>query len=321
MRIGIDLMGSDRSPYVLYPAVIQASKQLGSAASFVVFASEKVIKKLLSEESLPCIEFVSAADEISMDDDPVKAIRLKKQSSIVLGIQALKKKKIDAFVSCGNTGALIAAATLFLPKLPGVIRPALLAMLPTEKGSVAVLDVGGRVLCKAKHLTQFAFLGAAFQRAFCGIEQPKVGLLNIGAESKKGTSEVRRAHQLLQDCGSSSIKFVGNVEARDLFAGDVDVLVTDGFTGNVMLKTAEGVAELILKVLKRKARVVAKEIGEQFDYKQYPGALLCGIDRLVIKVHGNGLQEAFLSSILAASSYIEGKILQKMKKNLELLTK
>lgn len=224
-----------------------------------------------------------------MNDDPLTALRQKKGSSIALGIRLLKKKQIDAFVSAGNTGALIASATISLPKLPGITRPALLAVLPTKLSSVAVVDVGGSVSCKAHHLLKYAYMGAAYQKCTAGIEVPKVGLLNIGAESRKGTSLVRQAYQLLKEaCQISSatnsspyMEFHGNIEGRDVFQSNIDVLVTDGFTGNVLVKTSEGIADVIFEYLMEALhqhpspalQKTLMSIQSLFHYAEYQGAL------------------------------------------------
>ena len=235
-----------------------------------------------------------------MNEDPLVAIRRKKDASLVVGMGLLAKKQIDAFVTCGNTGALIACARLFLPLLSGVTRPALLVSLPTKTGLVSVLDVGGNISCKAQDFVQFALLGAAYQRTIHGVKHPRVGLLNIGVESKKGTAELRQAYELLQQ--TDGIHFVGNVEGRNIFTGVIDVLVTDGFSGNVMLKTAEGVASLILDALNAAEDYSA--LRKQFNYTEYPGAIVCGVEGVAMKVHGNATAETLLVSILSAPNIV-----------------
>lgn len=327
MRIGIDLMGSDSPPHILFTAVQQAAKSLDFPCIFLVIATKPVLAQLPSS-ILPLsghvkIQFHEAEDMIGMDEDPILAIRHKKNSSLVCGIRLLKKGEIDAFVSCGNTGALIAGAVLTLPLLPGIKRPALLANLPTEKGLTATLDVGSTVACKASFLVQFAHLGAAYQRVVKGIAVPTVGLLNVGIESKKGTMEVREAYECLRkqgEAGHSGMNFIGNIEARDVFKGFVDVLVTDGFTGNVLLKTAEGVADLIFGTLENGAMersVELQKLRQRFDYAEYPGAMLCGVEGVVIKVHGNGSPKALLSSILGAADFVRKDVVAHLKKELQ----
>lgn len=339
MRIGIDLMGSDSSPHVLFDAVLQAAKQLDASHFLVVIATKSVvdhfsplIKAISTNVNQAKIEFRIVADSIAMADEPLGAFRRKKESSMVVGIRLMKKGQLDAFVSCGNTGALVGGVTLSLPKLPGISRSALLAMLPTEKGSVAVLDVGGNVSCKARHLVQFAYLGAAYQRALQGIEAPVVGLLNIGVESRKGTTEVCQAYEVLKtQCQNYEamgipppMRFVGNIEGRDVFKGTVDVLVTDGFTGNVLLKTTEGAAFFIFDSLKKSIRDKEAEglvqavdnLQNQFNYAEYPGAIVCGVDAVIIKAHGSASAKALLSSILGAASLVKKRVIPLIKEQL-----
>lgn len=335
MRIGIDLMGSDSSPHLLFDAVLQAADRFGSSHSLLVIATQAVINQLSllvdnkqTVRSKASIAFKAAEDSISMGDEPLGAVRRKKGSSMVVGMRLLKKRQIDAFVSCGNTGALITSAAISLSRLPGVVRPALLAILPTEKGPVSILDVGGNMSCKSQHLVQFAYLGSAYQRAIRNIQVPRVGLLNVGSESKKGTKDVRQAYDLLKTShqaingeGHPLMEFVGNVEGRDVFSGSVDVLVTDGFTGNVLLKTAEGIATLIFDTLKEKVPMesmgeVIQQVKKQFNYAEYPGAIVCGVDGIVIKVHGSASAKALLSSIIGAADCVEKKVVERIKQQL-----
>lgn len=331
LRIGIDLMGSDSAPQVLFDAVLKARENLSPSAVLVVFATSDVFNSLKSASALQksAIEFVVAEESISMQDDPLVAIRRKKRSSLVLGLKALKKNRIDAFVSAGNTGALVSCATLSIPKLPGIYRPALLATLPTRKNPMVVIDVGGNVSCRASHLVQFAQMGAAYQRCLLGIQSPRVGLLNIGVESKKGTAEVRQAYQLIQEqCQELNgqgmefaLHFLGNIEARDIFEGNVDVLVTNGFTGNVLLKSVEGVSSFIFDSLYSASKNIASKLFEEglndlqryFNYAEYPGAIVCGIDGIVIKCHGEASVKAFYSSILGAHRLCSERLIERIK--------
>ncbi|HRD56383.1 MAG TPA: phosphate acyltransferase PlsX [Parachlamydiaceae bacterium] len=331
MRIAIDLMGSDSSPEILFEGLISAVTTHKHSCTFILLATshvEHVIKKkyALFFENIPesmRIFFQIVTEEILMDDDPLSAVRHRRQSSLVQGIRLVKKKQADAFVSTGNTGALLACASLSLPALPGIKRPALLASLPTKKGSVVVIDVGGNVSCKAAQLVQFALLGAAYQRSLGKKKQPKVGLLNIGIESRKGTSEVRQAYQQLKEMGEASLKpisFVGNVEARELFEGKVDVLVTDGFSGNVLLKTIEGFSVLVVNALKNSLREIdSPQLGrfmKTFDYKEYPGAILCGIEGVVVKCHGNSSSLEFAYGIKEAIRLVHRQFIDQIKQSL-----
>lgn len=329
MQIGVDLMGSDTSPKDLFEAVKQTAQKIPQA-SFVLFLTEAVRDELASLYppsyfSLSShLQFQLVSDIIRMDDDPLPAVRQKNNASLTVGIRCLKKRHLDAFVSAGNTGALIAASTLELPLLPGIKRPALLALLPSEKGGVAVIDVGGNVSCKTRDLAQFAQLGVAYQQCL-GIRQPRVGLLNIGVESQKGTSGIRQAYDLMRSMAQAGkILFLGNVEGSDVFRGEVDVLVTDGFTGNVLLKVSEGVSSFILRQLRRRLHEVVPEqegsilqtIEPQFDCEEYPGAIVCGVDGVVVKCHGQSSIKGFLRGIEGAVRLVENGFVNQMKQQL-----
>lgn len=332
MRIGIDLMGSDRSPAVLFKAIEQAAEQFPQV-DLVVFVTQAALDEILLHSSVRFslrdahLEFQIVSDVIEMQDEPLLAIRQKKNSSLVLGIKFLRKRYLDGFVSAGNTGALIAGATLSLPLLPGIKRPALLATLPTETGSVAIIDVGGNVSCKAYHLVQFAQLAVAYQRCCEGMEKPRVGLLNIGVESKKGTSEIRQAYQLLQELSQrEEMQFVGNIEGREVFQGAVDVLVTDGFTGNVLLKTSEGVSSFILQQLAQTLQELAPEqrqtilryLHYQFDSEEYNGAIICGVDCVAVKCHGQSSAKGLFQGIQGAIHLVQNGFIHQIKQQLAL---
>lgn len=323
MRLGVDIMGGDRPPSELFLAVTQAAQQLSISDTLVVFASQDLISQF--QKNLPAgkssIEFVSASQAIEMDEPPLQAIRRKRDSSLALGIASLKQRETQAFISAGNTGALLALSTMSLQRLPGIDRPALLAVLPTEKGVVAVLDVGGNVTVKSHHLVQFALMGAAYQRCHTGKRLPRVGLLNIGGEAMKGTSEVQLAYNQLKSYPGQGMEFVGNVEGRDVFHGAVDVLVTDGFTGNIFLKTAEGVSLFLLDKVKASLTVgkeyrFLSELAKHVDYEEYSGAILCGIDGVVVKCHGQSSARGMLNGILGAAELVKGGFNERIRKQL-----
>lgn len=320
MRIGIDLMGGDHPPELLFPAISQAAQQLPVDISLLIFATPGVADSL-SAFLPPSLKnnkltFQLCEEVITMVDDPLAAARIKKKSSLVQGIHGLKEKRIDALISAGNTGALIACAAITLPLLPGVSSPSLLAALPTKKGFIALLDAGGSIQKKADQLVRLAFLGAAHQRAIKGIKSPRVALLNIGVEAHKGNNEIRQAYDILQQYdekakleGTQEFLFVGNIEAREVFNGTIDVLVTDGFSGNILLKTAEGTASFILDSIENsfhtRSLSLNDEIKTQFDYSSYPGAFVCGVEGIIIKMHGNATAKILLASIYNAIEYIE----------------
>lgn len=330
-------MGSENSPNVLFSAVVQAAQQLKDV-TFTVFATPPAIEaikemqtwKTIFENKTLNIEFQAVSEVIEMADSPILSIRQKKNSSLVLGMRLLKRRFLDAFVSAGNTGALIASAALSLPLLPGIKRPALLATLPTKRGYVAVIDVGGNVSCKAHHLVQFAQIGAAYQLCAQSIQSPLVGLLNIGVESKKGTSEVQQAYQILQEkmqdplVDQRKMRFVGNVEGREVFQGKVDVLVTNGFNGNILLKTSEGIVSFMLEHLREALKEAPEQIKKsvfshlqyEFEYDEYPGALICGVERVAIKCHGKTSEKGFFNAILGSAELVRNGFIDQIKQQL-----
>lgn len=279
------------------------------------------------------VELVETPEEITMDDSPLYAVRRKRASSMVQGILDLKKKAIDALISAGNTGALIAAATMFLDHLPGVQRPSLMAILPTIKGTLAVCDVGGIIYCQSSNLVQFAFMGAIYQKCVNKIDPIRVGLLNIGQEEYKGTHPVKETYRLFQEFLQNSslnsfFTFRGNIEGRAAFMGEVDVLITDGFTGNVFLKTAEGVSHFLIDYIQqeikdKKLQGAEKMLGDLYakaDYSQYPGAIVSGIDGLVLKCHGASDFNALKTSIKGAIRLIECAYTVNVKKEYEAIS-
>ena len=302
--IGIDLMGGDVSPNDLFSELFSFLKENDSFTP-VIFATSDI--KIPSS-----FKVIKAESCITMHDDPIQSIETKKDSSLCLGLQHLAERKIDAFVSSGNTGALLVGSKTILDTLPGIERPALLTLLPTKKGEVAILDVGANISLKSKHLFQLASMGLAYQKSL-GFENPKMALLNIGKEPSKGTPQLREAYLLLEKFPH----FVGNIEARDVFEGNIQVLVTDGFAGNVFLKTAEGVASFILSELEETlpSELIAT-LRLRLNYTEYPGAVLCGVNGIVVKCHGDAGPEAFISSIKEACRLVQNEFLGTMKDEL-----
>lgn len=251
-----------------------------------------------------------------MDEAPLVAVRRKKNSSMAAGIRLLKEKKIDAFLSTGNTGALVATAMLHLDPMPGIERPALLITMPTTEGEVVVLDVGANLMPKPHQLVSYAHLGSLFRRHYHGLKNPKIGLLNIGAEEQKGTKELKETYQLLQE--GFQDHFLGNIEGMEVFQGKVDVLVTDGFTGNVFLKTTEGVSSFLVDYINKKfdAKEIVTHLNQKFNYDQHPGAFLCGVDGLVVKCHGYSDRQALINGILGAADLASKGVVAAIKAGL-----
>lgn len=319
-HIGIDLLGSDTPAEQLLEAVLGLSKELKGAAELTLFGTELLFSEIARP---PSVTTVAVEEIITMEDDPLTAVRLKKKSSICTGMRLLQKGELNAFVSAGNTGALIASATMNLHRLPGIDRPALLALLPTKHKEIAVLDVGANVSVKVEQLVQFALMGIAYQKSR-GVAAPTVGLLNIGSEAKKGTPELQEAYQRLQFLNRHGNIFIGNVEGRDVFLGKIDVLVTDGFTGNVFLKTAEGISAFILEELQKNAteayspelKTVLSSLHHRLHYAEYPGAILCGVEGLVVKCHGDSSPQALINSIRGALRLLQHSFLDKIRSEL-----
>lgn len=308
-------MGNTHSPAILLDALRQIPCQ--KDVELVLIGSPDL------EDEGP-FSFVSTPDFISMDDNPVIALKKKKNSSMLLGLKLLKLGKIDAFVSAGNTGALVLGSKIILSSLPNINRPAFLSFVPTKKSPVAVLDLGANVQCKAAHLVQFALMASAFLHTK-EIKNPKIGLLNIGEEPIKGTSELRLAYHALQTFPKPPFKFSGNVEGKSVFDGDVDALVTDGFTGNVFLKTAEGIASLILdringNLSKETLRTLGPQLSDlqkHLHYAEYPGALLLGVRGIVIKCHGYSTPKAFVNAVQGAINLVKNHFMKTFQTSLQ----
>ncbi len=313
LKIGVDLMGNDNSPETLLAALRHL--KLPEGIDLILFGSSQY------KASNDC-HFVVTDEFIAMDDAPLQALRRKKKASMCEGLYWLKAKKLDAFISAGNTGALVSGAKLILGTLKGILRPALLARIPTKKLPVTVLDVGANVQVKAQHLIQFAKMGAAHAK-IQGVHHPRVGLLNIGSEPIKGTSELQLAYQALQK-PHPEFQFAGNIEGKSVFDGDVDVLVTDGFTGNIFLKTAEGIASLILDRFGallppgeyKRLHPQIKDLASMLHYAQHPGAIVAGVRGIVIKCHGYSTPEAFEQAILGAIDLVQGNFSQIIERQL-----
>ena len=324
-RIGVDLLGCDTPGEKLLEALVQHEYSGEHPPKLTLFATQEIFDFLLIPDDInTCV----VAESIEMDEEPLSAIRKKKDSSIAKGIEQIKSYDLDAFISAGNTGALFASAKLKLDLLPGIDRPGLIALIPTKEGPVAVIDVGANVSVKTENYLEFALMGIAYQKSR-GIKHPIVGLLNIGEEEIKGTPEVRKAYEILrslnEDAPLNQPTFIGNVEGKDVFHGNIDVLITDGFTGNVFLKTAEGIAGFVLDQIQNLGPIEAlpglksiiTTLRHRLHYAEYPGALLCGVDGIVMKCHGTSGAEAFITSITGASHLVKNFLLEKIKQELK----
>ena len=281
MKIGIDILGGDFAPDANIAGAVLARKELSIDVQLVLLGDrDQISSGLLSlNASLGDYEIVHAPDVITMHDHPTRAIPQKPNSSIAVGFDLLSKHEIDAFASTGNTGAMLVGAIYKINTIPGIIRPCITSTLPAIDGSKSILlDVGSNADCKADVLYQFAVLGALYAKKVYGVENPKVALLNIGEEESKGNLLTLAAHKLMAE--SDDINFIGNIEGRDLFFGKADVIVCDGFTGNVVLKEAEGIYTLMKK------RGIKDEYFDRFNYENYGGTPILGVKGNVIIGHG-----------------------------------
>jgi phosphate acyltransferase len=321
-------MGSDRAPRPEIEGAIQAARHLG--ARVVLVGSEPIIKTELRRyrwtSQLP-IEIVHASEVITMEDKAAQAVRSKRQSSMHVGLRLVREGRAAGFVTAGNTGAAMAAAKMILGALPGVDRPALAAVFPTAiRTGAMLLDVGANVDCDAHNLEQFAVMGEVYFRSIFGTRRPKVGLLSIGEEETKGNQLTREAFQLLKQL---PLNFVGNVEGRDLYNGEVDVIVSDGFVGNVALKTSEGVVNLVRAALKEALReTITRQVGyllsrsaftdfkKRLDHTEYGGAPLLGLKGVCIITHGSSNANAIKNAIRVAAEFAESNANAEIEKAL-----
>ncbi len=308
MKIALDVMGGDTAPETPIAGAIRAAREF-SYLDIVLVGPRAVIERSLAQypRRPSNLSIVDAPDVIGMDEAPVAAVRKKRESSINIGVGLLKEKQVDAFVSAGNTGAVVTASTLIVGLLPGVERPGITILLPGVKGDTLLIDVGANIDPRPMHLFQYGLMGEAYARHVLGCEKPSVGLLNVGEEETKGTGFIKEAYGLLEQSG---INFIGNVEGRDIFSGEYDVIVCDGFAGNVALKTAESLASAISQVLKRSlamspitqlgawlSRDAFKALRQEIDYAERGGAPLLGVNGVSIIAHGASTSKAIKNAI------------------------
>ena len=337
MRILLDAMGGDNAPDATIKGAVRAINEV--EAEIVLIGKEDVINQKVKEfygkdkisDINPRLKIVNATETIEMEDIPTQAIKHKKDSSMVVGFNMLKEDEGDVFVSAGNSGALLTGATLLVGRIKGIDRPAIAPLLPSYRKSVMLMDAGANTNCKPINLFQFAQMSTIYLRNNFGIERPRVGLLNIGTEETKGNDLVKESYQLLKEKSEEAgINFIGNIEGRDCFTGDVDVIITDGFTGNVLLKTIEGFGKLVKRNLKESlmqsllSKIAAipalpgiKRFSKTMDYKQYGGALFLGVKKPVVKAHGSSDDFLFYFTIKQAEKFVKSDAVNKMKEEFE----
>ena len=331
IKIVVDAMGGDEAPLNDVSGAIIAAELKPDTLEIILVGKEKLIKdELLKHKvNLSNISIVNASEVITMEDSPTDSLKSKPDSSINVGINLVKDKKADAFVSAGNTGAVMTASILRLGRIEGVGRPTIGSLFPTDFGKTMVFDVGASVDCKAKHLLEFAVMGNIYMKSIYNVSSPKIGLLSVGEEKSKGDTLTLEAYELLE---KSDMNFIGNVEGRDVLRGKADVIVCDGFVGNVILKFAESV----LDVIKGKFRAYAEKgffkkiwIGmmygtlknvvlKDFDYQEYGGVPLLGVNGVTIIGHGKSSPIAIKNMILKAEEMVSKRVNEKIKEQLKI---
>jgi glycerol-3-phosphate acyltransferase PlsX len=313
-------MGGDLGSGIVVAGAVEAAQEFGAAVTLV--GQETEVRRHLGAYPAGVLDVAvfHAPETVAMDESPSVALRRKKQSSIRIGLELLKRDEADAFVSAGNTGAVMATALVVLGPLPGVERPAIAIVIPTKTGRAVLLDAGANVDCKPRHLHQFGIMGSVYAEAVLGTRVPRVGLLSIGQEESKGNELTREAFKELEE--DAGIRFIGNVEGRDVFNGQVDVVVCDGFTGNVALKIGEGVAEVFVSLLREElTRDVWSRAGallmrrslnrfrRRLDYSEYGGAPLFGVDGVCIIGHGRSSPKAIKNAIRVAGECVTKQVI------------
>ena len=316
MVILLDAMGGDNAPDATIKGAVKAIDQI--KAKLILIGNEDIIKSKIKEfynkdisEISDRLEIRNATETIEMEDVPTQAIKRKKDSSMVVGFNMLKTGEGDVFISAGNSGALLTGATLLVGRIKGVDRPALAGILPAYKSRLVLMDCGSNTNCKPINLLQFAQMSSIYLKTTLGVENPRVGLLNIGTEETKGNELTKESYKLLKEKSEElGINFIGNVEGRDAFSGSVDIVVTDGFTGNIFLKAVEGLGKFVKRSLTESlkknilSKIAAlpslpaiKRFSKTVDYKEYGGALFLGVNKPVVKAHGSSDEKLSLIHI------------------------
>ncbi len=319
IKIAVDAMGGDHAPETIVKGAISAANSLN--ISIVLVGDESKITPLVGDSKN--ISIVHASELIDMDDSPLEAFKKKKDSSIHKGLNLVKDKKADGFISAGNTGAVMSCSLFILGRIPGVDRPALASLIPTKKGHALMLDMGSNVDSKPIHLEQYAMMGHYFSSQVLHVESPKVGLINIGEEEEKGNQLTQQVYETLK---VSSLNFVGNIEGKDLLYHKADVIVCDGFVGNTLLKFGEGLVEFIMSEIKLGVenssllpkigalllKPVLKTLKKKIDYEEYGGAPLLGINGVSVVAHGKSKEKAIVNAIRIAKESVETDMINKI---------
>lgn len=319
MRIAIDAMGGDHAPQEIIKGALEANTLLDKDDELVLVGVQEIIESQLSVMGANAddVTIVDAPEIIGMDEPPVEALRTKRKSSIAIMAKMASKKQVDAVISAGNTGACVAAYQLRMRNLEGVNRPGIAAVLPTFGGDVTICDVGANVACKPMNLYQYAVMSSLYSHHVLGIENPRVGIMSIGAEQSKGNLLVKKTHELIK--ADKHLNFIGNLEGRDIFDGQCDVVICEGFVGNVTLKITEGLVSMMFKAIKHelmesstelatKFKPILTQLYKKYDYHEHGGAPLLGVDGSALICHGSSKARAIKNAIMAAKKYHTEKI-------------
>ena len=323
MRIGLDVMGGDLAPDPILKGGLDALSDFSPDDRLVLFGDEAIIQAGVkaSGADASLIEIIGSTELIGMDESPVEAVRSKGESSMVKLCQMASRKagdaRLDAVISAGNTGAFVAAAQMFMRRLPNVVRPGIAAVVPTFGGPVVFIDVGANIDPKPEHLYQYGVMGSIYAQNMLGIDQPRVALMNVGGEEAKGTEDLKQARDLLRDC--EHVDFTGYIEGRAVFDGAADVVITNGVTGNVVIKLSEGLSSGIFKMIKREIdsidpalaatfEPVVKKLYAAHDYHEYGGAPLLGVNGLCLICHGSSKDRTITNAIRRAMNYVDAEV-------------
>lgn len=328
VRVVVDAMGGDNAPEEIVKGAVEAAASRGDI-QIIFTGREEVIKQELAKYEYPAerVSIVNATEVIETAEPPVNAIRKKKDSSIVVGMNLVKKKEADAFVSSGSTGAVLVGGQVIVGRIKGVERPPLAPLIPTKTGVALLVDCGANVDARPSHLVQFAKMGSIYMENVVGVKNPRVGIVNIGAEEEKGNALVKETFPLLKAC--KDINFIGSVEARDIPAGVCDVIVCEAFVGNVILKLYEGTGSVFLSMIKQgmmgslRSKIGAllvkpalKKTMKSFDASEYGGAPLLGLNGLVVKSHGSSKAKEIRNSVIQCVQFTQESITEKIREHI-----
>ncbi len=329
MRIALDAMGGDKAPGVIIDGAIAATRQVGGDLKIALVGRRDAIEPVMAARGIAqgTIEVVEARDVVAMGEQPAATLRKKRESSIAVGLRLQREGRAEGFVSAGNTGAVVANALFTLGRIKGVRRPGIATIVPNETGGCVLLDVGANIECTPEHLYEYGVMGVCYAERVLKKSEARVGLLNVGEESSKGSETVQAAYRLLE---GSDLNFIGNVEGRDLFAGSVDVAVCDGFVGNIVLKFTESVVDMVSVVMREGMassvrgklgglllRPAFRRLKSRFDYAEYGGAPLLGLDGVVTIAHGSSSVRAIKNAILATRRYIRYDVRSAIRERLD----